>query len=252
MTVDPAAVGLAVAQDPTLASAVQYLRDHGFAVSSNRAREWCIAQAKSGVLDAQFTMGVMLSLGLFGENDAAAARRWYQSAADLGHPAALLMLANFIEAGSNEEPPNPQLALSLVQDSAEKGYAPAMADIAIVYLEGTKLGKNRDIAWKYLRRAANLGDRQSQYIYGANLLKDTSIELVNEGIDWLMTAAKGGYAGAHRHLGYLYNSGRKGLSLDKERAEYHFSMASEIENSAVEEITTFADFGADNGSSTLN
>jgi TPR repeat protein len=234
-----AAIGLAVAQDPTLASAVQYLEAHGFRSADKGARDWCTKQAESGVAGAQFALGVMLSLGFFGEIDDLAAHRWFQTSADQGHPAALMMLVGYVECGFDGAPPDPQQAASMIRAAAEMGYAPAMVSMAGDLLDKICGETDRDRAIEYLRCAAKLGDRQGQYLLATNLLKEHDAELVKEGVDWLHVAAANGYAGAHRHLGYLLSSGSHGLRLDMEAADHHFSMATEIEDSAIAEIKRF-------------
>jgi TPR repeat protein len=231
---DQPAIALAMVQDPILNLAIRYLKDQGFILPLDGclARDWCKAQAKLGIADAQVACGVLLSLGIFGEQDAQAARFWFQSAADQDHPAALLMLAGLIEAGSDGDEPNVSGAMALVQRAVEKEYPPALVQIAVDYLNGINVEEDRNRALVYLRKAAMLGEPTGQFLLGANLLKETDAEAIQEGIHWLEVAAENGCSNAHRHLAYLFRDGDKGVQQSKERSERHFLVAKKIEDSA--------------------
>lgn len=233
-------MALAAAQDPILGFAMEYLKDQGFDLPSdgNAAREWCEAQAKLGIADAQAAYGVLQSLGLFGSDDFDAGRFWIQSAADQGHPTALLMLAGFVEGGSDSETPNAQRAVALIQSAAEKKYGPALVEMGVMHLEGINVEMDRDRSLRYLRMAADLGDTRGQYLLAANLLDEENSEAIQEGIRWLKLAASNGYAGAHRHLGYLYSDGSKGLERDEVKSDHHFLAATKIEELARADFLT--------------
>jgi uncharacterized protein len=232
------AIAMAVVQDSTLKSALQYLKDQGFALPRDgiAAREWCEAKAKLGVAEAQVVFGQLLKLGIYGELDESAGRFWYQCAADNQHPAAITLLAGFVEYGSDAEAPNPQLAIAMLERAIEMGYAPAMINRAMDYFYGTGVEKNRDRAMEYLRMAAHLGDARSQGLFASDLLNENNPETVAEGVHWMKTAAEQGYSGAHRMRGYFHMDGSHGLEQDEKKSDYHFSMAIKIEKAAVAEI----------------
>lgn len=228
------AIALAVAQDPILRFAMQYLRDHGFdfPIDGDAASEWCEAQAKLGIADAQVVYGVLQNFELFDCDDFDAGRFWIQSAADEGHPTALLMLAGFVEAGSDSEAPNAQGAFALVQSVAETGYGPALVQMGVMYRAGINTEKDRDRSLDYFRMAAELGDTHGQYFLGTTLIDETNADAALEGTRWLKLAASNGHAGAHRILGYLYSDGSKGLEQDEKKSRYHFLAAAQIEDAA--------------------
>jgi TPR repeat protein len=233
-----AAIAQAVVQDSILKSALQYLKDQGFVLPRDGvvAREWCEAEAKLGIVEAQVVFGQLTRLGVYGEQDAGAGKYWYQCAADKQHPAAVTLLAAFVEIGSDSESPNPGLAVSMLERAIEMEYAPAMSSMAVSYLHGIHVEKDRDRAMEYLRMAANLGDAQSQHLFAAKLLKEKSADAVEEGVRWMKTSAEQGHSGAHRQLGYFHMDGSYGMEQDQEKSEYHFSTALKIEKAAVAEI----------------
>jgi uncharacterized protein len=232
------AVGLAAMQDPALISAMQYLKDQGFVLPKDgvAARAWCEVEAKLGMVDAQIAFGQLLNFGIFGDEDTHAARFWYQCAADKQNPVALTLLAGFVESGSDSEAPNPQGATRLLQHAAEMGYAPAMVSLAIQFLHGIHVEKDEVRAAAYLEMAAELGDALGQFLLAGKLRKEKNFKANAEGIRWLKLAADNGHAGAHRVLGYLYMDDRDGFEEDKEKSDYHFSMATQIEDAAVAEL----------------
>jgi uncharacterized protein len=231
---DRVARGLAVSQDPILQFALRYLAKSGFILpqQGGNARAWCMEQAELGSADAQVALGEMFNLGLFGDENGNDARQWFQAAADRGHPAALVRLASFAEAGSKDEPPQPELAVTLLQRAAKQDYGPALSQLSVLYLNGINVETDRDQAVSFLRKAAEIGDAQGQYILGAMMIKSDSASDVSEGIRWIQAAALQGYAGAHRHLGYLYRDGSNGTPRDEVKSRQHFFTASQIEEDA--------------------
>lgn len=228
------AIALALAQDSILEFAMRYLRDHGFDFpkDGNAASEWCQTQAKLGIADAQAVYGVLQNFGLFRSDDFDAGRFWIQSAADEGHPTALLMLAGFVEAGSNSEAPDAQRAFALVRSLAETGYGPALVQMGVMYGAGINTEKDRDRSLDCFRKAAESNDAHGQYFLGTSLIEEMNAEAVEEGTRWLKLAASTDHAGAHRILGYLYSDGSKGLEQDEEKSRYHFLAAAQIEDAA--------------------
>jgi TPR repeat protein len=66
------------------------LTNHGFdpRAEGAAAREWCKVAAEKDNADAQFVLGQLLALGLFGEADSEGALLWISRAADQGQAAA--------------------------------------------------------------------------------------------------------------------------------------------------------------------
>lgn len=233
-TTPDVAMALAVSQDPIFRYALEYLKDHGFELPKMgaAARIWCESQATSGDADAQFVYGEMNVLGLYGEKNDLAAKRWLQRAANQGHPGGLLLLANFIESGTTSETPNSHRAVELITLAAQKGYGPALTQLGVRHLKGIHVTQDKELAVQYLRKAGDTGDVQAQFLLGTNLLKSGNPLSRAEGIDWIAKAAQQGFAGAHRQLGYLYQEGGDGVAQDAEKSRRHFFLAAQIEEDA--------------------
>lgn len=229
---------LAVTQNPLLALARSFLTAQGFDLRSEgvQAREWCRKQAEEGHLEAQVVLAELLSIGLFGEENEADALMWCERAADAGHPAALEILAGFVESGWGETPPNPASAVELTRAAAAKGYAPAMNSLAVMYLEGINLEKDRNLALRYLRGAARLGNAYAQCMLGVQLTKESELAKIQEGISWIKAAADQDYPPAHRHLGYFYMGGNHGFRKDKQKSSYHLDLAARLEEESYADL----------------
>lgn len=74
-----------------------------------------------------------------------------------------------LQAGKNDgtkKPFDPLLAVSLLEQSAQKGYLPALHALAWLYYEGRGVDKDLTRAKNYLQQAATAGYADSQYLLG--------------------------------------------------------------------------------------
>jgi len=141
--------------------ATLYDRGQGIDQSYENARRWYVKAAEQDDGAAEYRLGMLCEQGLGGEPDAQAATDWFRKAAQHGSVPAMIRVG--LESGSDAQetayflyaagtamlygigvPKDEAQALVFLQKSADKGYTPALFQLARVYSDG--LGVKRDEA----------------------------------------------------------------------------------------------------------
>jgi TPR repeat protein len=129
----------------------------GFGVARDPAQARLLLQtaAHGGVAEAQLELARLFAAGVGGVRDAAVAMRWERSAAEAGHPAACMRVAERALA----QPGGVALALPWLERAADGGIAAAAARLAELYLAGHELPYDPHAAERWMARAKELGWR---------------------------------------------------------------------------------------------
>ncbi|MDN3919543.1 tetratricopeptide repeat protein [Roseateles violae] len=148
--------------------------------------------ARQGKAAAMFHLGLMLEHGLGQKQDLAAARSWYQQAAERGDKRGLAFVGRSYDPDTSKLTPNRETALAWydraaaandarglynwaitmkvdlkapadqylprMRKSAALGYPPAQSALAALYFEGTALARSDAQALELAERAAKAGD----------------------------------------------------------------------------------------------
>lgn len=85
-----------------------------------------------------------------------------QKAVDLGDDSSSLLLALLYYYGAGSDSPNYQRAFEYIQKPAEQGNVNAISLLGTMYLNGEGTSKNEKLGVRYLKEAANLGDKSAQ------------------------------------------------------------------------------------------
>jgi TPR repeat protein len=112
--------------------------------------------AESGDATAQFLTALSYETGNGVAEDLVAARRWYEAAARQEHPAALNNLGLMHFHGRGVERSH-ATARTLLERSADSGFAQGQVNFAIVCLYGDDREPDVQLATRVLRRAARNG-----------------------------------------------------------------------------------------------
>lgn len=136
-----------------------------------------------------------------------------------GYNAAVIRLSG--EAGM----PSEREALTLLQNSAEAGFALAQHMLGTLYERGEFLPMSQALALQWWLRAANQGDADAQLAVATQyfLGRGTRIDLP-EAAHWYRRAADAGDAGAQYILASMYEKGN-GLTTDLDQALTWYSAA---------------------------
>src|SRR5215813_837906 len=160
--------------------ATLYDQGRGVEQDYETARDWyeSAAQASDGDSDAEYRLGMLYELGLGGDKDPGDSVDWFKKAADHGSFYAALRLATSPPAGAphfeserflylagqalasgrgvqRDEP----RAFSLVKQSAERNYEPAMFMLATMYNAGRGTPKNESKALEAYLQVIAKNDR---------------------------------------------------------------------------------------------
>ncbi|KYJ85588.1 tetratricopeptide repeat protein [Sulfurovum riftiae] len=135
--------------------------------------------AKEGHPKAQFNVGLIYANGKGVNKDRYQAMVWYRKAAEQGNTAAQYNLAKLIAQRPDKEDPR---ALEQIkywyEKAAEGGRKEAINDLALLYLEGKGVKKNKLKAFELFKKAAEMGDSAAQlnvalmYAWGEGLPND--------------------------------------------------------------------------------
>ena len=227
---------LVIMRDPMIVHTLSVLKASGFRIpeEGKRARELCEQRAHSGDADAQLAYAQLLEYGIFGPRDSKASVEWIQEAASQLHPAAMMAYSSHVELGIGSGEPDPSRAVSLMRDSAERGYASAWTVLASWYELGPQLEVDKGKAKDCYRKAAALGCSIAQQIVGNELLYSDNYAEKLEGLAYLEVSASQGLKAAHDVLRAEFLSGEHGSPVNAAIARFHQESAERIEREASE------------------
>lgn len=220
---------LAIYGDASLANVKAFLLEHGFTLPGDgkEARVWCEGRAMAGDTQACYVAAEMFHLGLFGPIDQKRALELCNVASVAGLAPALLLLASIIERQDERK------ALALMEESAKKGYAPAMYAAALKYMVDGVNQSDKELGLRYLRLAATHSCAPAQTTLATHLLEAGGEDEIQEGIGLMQEAAEQGSPHAHRMLAHFFQAGRYGFQADAAKASELREEATRIEDESL-------------------
>ena len=133
-----------------------YLENSKAPNDSKKSYEWF---AVRGYAPAQFMLGLEAY-------DRVNKIKWYQLAADNGHPSAQNNLANIYYIGKYGEPRNYAKAFKLYKMLADNNDVHAQYRLGDMYYHGAGIPQSYNQAFNYYQKAANNGSTDAEYILG--------------------------------------------------------------------------------------
>jgi uncharacterized protein len=113
-----------------------------------------------------------------------------------------------LQAGKDDgagKPVDPVLAVSLLEQAAQKDYLPALHALAWLYYEGRGVDKDLVQAKDYLYKAATAGYADSQYLLGIFYGQGWAVEKnFVTSLQWIKRAADQGHVKAKKALETLF------------------------------------------------
>ena len=173
------------------------------------------AKAEAGFRLAQLHLGMLYEYTI---GDYPAAAYWYRQAADKGDPESAYCLALLYRDGKGV-PKDESTAIQLFSQAGEKGYIPAMRDLAALYLQrGSWSGVGRASEW--LAKAADAGDTGSMVLIGYQFQKGIGT-LANDvlALQSYQKAAALGNCTAMMNIGGIYFNGSTVSHLPQDAAK---------------------------------
>jgi len=159
--------------------------------------------AENGDGKCMNTMGRFYNSGVFVEKDYFLALRWYEQASNHGYLPAISNKALLYAAGKGVEKDLEKATeiANLLQNNDSLLFNATLGQIY-------RLNKKIDIAIKFYKTGAELGDPKSEYYYGAYLYKGKWCERdIKTGIKYLRSAANKGEKSANYVMALLYEYG---------------------------------------------
>lgn len=137
---------------------VSYLQGKDVTKDDNEATKYFQQAAENGHPGAQFALGncYLQGRGIAVDKDSAAF--WFQKAADQGHPGAQYALGNCYLRGVGL-PLNQENAVMWFQKAAEQGHSGAQFNLATCYYMGIGISKNGKEAFILFQKAKNINAR---------------------------------------------------------------------------------------------
>ena len=122
-----------------------------------------------------------------------------------------------------------RVAVAWFRRSAEQGYAPGQAALALGFMYERGRGVEQDDAQavRWFRRAAERGDARGQHNFGWMYSNGRGVRRDDEeAVRWFRRSAEQGHAPGQHNLGWMYQNGR-GVQRDDEEAVRWFRRAAE-------------------------
>ncbi|KAI9028546.1 hypothetical protein DFJ74DRAFT_493618 [Hyaloraphidium curvatum] len=180
---------------------------------SRRAQQFYLKSASAGYVPAMYRLGVASLNGECGfRKDAKEAVKWLKRGSAAGDAQSSYTLSGIYETGA---PPSiyadESYAKSLLEEAAEKGWAPAQAKLAVCYEYGKltcEVAPAQAIRWAKL--GAEQGHPEAQFTLAGWYLTGADGVLAQSNRDalwWALKAAEQGLPKAEYAVGYFYETG---------------------------------------------
>ncbi|MBL8517398.1 MAG: sel1 repeat family protein [Betaproteobacteria bacterium] len=209
-----------------------YAAGRGVPKDMAKAAEWLEKAATQGLANAQAHLGALYLAGQGVAKDEARGMFWIRKASELGQPEATRILAAASAEGKTAKAEPPNFAKSRL--AADGGDTIAQYTLALMYQRG-EAGAPRDPieAAKWMSRSAEKGYAPAQAqlgFYYANAIGVSRDE--EEAVRWFKLAVKQGHAQAQASLANFHSRGAGGLSRDLNEAARLYKLAADQGNAA--------------------
>lgn len=174
---------------------------------------------------AQFTIGLFYKLGWGRPVDPSKACEWFEKAGNNQVPTAIHYFAECLRRGTGGAASNPAKAAKWYEKSAGLGYHISLCSLAELYMSGNGVLKNPEKALELCQQAAEKRIVPAQIQMGRFLLdKDSGVQDFRKAFEWFSMAAQMDAPEAQYYTGLMF---RKGLGQPKnpENALYWFEKA---------------------------
>lgn len=124
------------------------------------------------------------------------------------------------------------IKIKILEAEAAKGSPETQLALGLMFYSGVQIPVNKEKGYEYIKKAAENGNAQAQYLYsgvilGADSGKNPTKEQILEAASWIQKAADGGFLTAVTTLANMYAEG-KVLQKDSKKAQHYFLKAAEM------------------------
>lgn len=122
-----------------------------------------------------------------------------------------------------------KLKIKLLEEEASKGNPETLLALGLMLYSGVKIDVDKEKGAEYIKKAAEAGNAQAQYLYSGIILgaaneKELTNEQLREAAMWIEKSAEGGFLTAMTTLANMYAEG-KILPKNIKKAQYYFMQA---------------------------
>ncbi|MDE6110950.1 MAG: sel1 repeat family protein, partial [Eubacterium sp.] len=194
------------------------------------AFEWYKKAAHKGYKRSQYNLAILYGTGIDGviEKDENKAFKLYLESAsgEDGIPEAMNMVGRFYENGWGNVEKDINEAFNWYKKSADKGYAPAQWNLALLFDSKKSPYFDRKMASKYLELAAEQGHIDASFLTGIYYYNGYGMDKpdIEKASFWFTKASEQGNIGAKQWLALMYE---KGKGVEKSNAKV-YSLFKEI------------------------
>ena len=186
-----------------------FYRWNAYEQDASQAVEWYRKGAELGDASATVALASCYEFGVGVEQDDAQAFEWYRKAAEHGN---VTPLANYFERGDGREPDD----------------AKTMTTLGDYYSQYSARENAASLAFKWYRKAAELGDAKATVVVGRRYAFGVGVEAdAAKAFEWYRKAAELGDAEATREVGDCYKFG-VGVKQDVSQAFEWYRKAAEL------------------------
>lgn len=124
------------------------------------------------------------------------------------------------------------IKIKILEEEAAKGNPETQLALGLMFYSGVQVPLDKEKGSEYIKKAAENGNAQAQYLYsgivlGADSGKTPTKEQLLEAASWIQKAADGGFLTAVTTLANMYAEG-KVLNKDGKKAQHYFLKAAEM------------------------
>lgn len=124
------------------------------------------------------------------------------------------------------------IKIKILEEEAAKGNPETQLALGLMFYSGVQIPVNKEKGCEYIKKAAENGNAQAQYLYsgivlGADSDQSPAKEQLLEAASWIQKAADGGFLTAVTTLANMYAEGRI-LHKDSKKAQHYFLKAAEM------------------------
>lgn len=180
----------------------------GVAQDAVAAFRWYQLAAEQGHKEAQSALGACYLAGNGVERDLQQALHWLLKAAEQGDPKAQWNLGAVYTSGQDGLKRDLPLAFRWCQKAAAAGFVPAQATLGVMFAKA----KDFEQSALWLHKAAAQGDAEAQYNLANAYIKGLGVPAdLHQSFAWMVSAAEQGIPQAQSRLGLMFATGEGGV-----------------------------------------
>jgi TPR repeat protein len=206
-------------------SCFQLLSNAGSTTVPQEVWVLCDKAIKRNPKDAKLRMRV--GAQHIAENNGRAAVGYFEAAAELGDPDAMMFAAGMYMKGAKGAPQDARKGLQWLVRLSETGNSNAMVLAGSIYLYGKGIEQDFKEGERWLRRSAELGNADGQSMLGVMYLQGLGVqEDLQLAYEWFRKAADSGDADAQDAVGQMHEHGM-GVEQNTEEALKWYRLAAD-------------------------